>query len=435
MFNVTVLKIKDIVKYLVGTIILIGIIVYTTRFFAYKPNEQKIEKKQEKVSITEILKIRSNTLKKCLNKTIPVMAELEKEKESKKTTNNENKIFESFLETEISSIKGMEETEKEKNQTEDSNGSDNKKNTSDENKSDSNNSITEDEKIILASNSGIKTEVVTPNPIAENANVQYGNVKIKNQTTYNLTEDILNPNIKIDNKNILIFHTHSCESYTPSEKYQYSQTGNYRTTDKNYSVIRVGNELENYLKQYNINVIHDTSYHDYPSYTGSYTRSLQTVENILKTNQSDIIIDLHRDAVGSRPDYAPTVKIGEDYAAQIMFVIGTNEGGLWHPNWQQNLKFAVKVQQKAEEMYPGLFKPIMLTKSRYNQHTGKYANIMEIGSTGNTLDQCLNSMKYLSAVLNEILKWNFRDWGIVTHPSLISKIFLKVSQYFFLKMS
>lgn len=404
MFNVTVLKIKDIVKYLVGTIILIGIIVYTTRFFAYKPNEQKIEKKQEKVSITETLKIRSNTLKKCLNKTIPVMAELEKEKESKKTTNSENKIFESFLETEISSIKGMEETEKEKNQTEDSNVSDNKKNTSDENKSDSNNSITEDEKIILASNSGIKTEVVTPNPIAENANVQYGNVKIKNQTTYNLTEDILNPNIKIDNKNILIFHTHSCESYTPSEKYQYSQTGNYRTTDKNYSVIRVGNELENYLKQYNINVIHDTSYHDYPSYTGSYTRSLQTVENILKTNQSDIIIDLHRDAVGSRPDYAPTVKIGEDYAAQIMFVIGTNEGGLWHPNWQQNLKFAVKVQQKAEEMYPGLFKPIMLTKSRYNQHTGKYANIMEIGSTGNTLDQCLNSMKYLSAVLNEILK-------------------------------
>ena len=34
-------------------------------------------------------------------------------------------------------------------------------------------------------------------------------------------------------------------------------------------------------------------------------------------------------------------------------------------------------------MYPGLFKPIMLTKSRYNQHTGKYANIIEVGATGN----------------------------------------------------
>ena len=402
MFNVTVLKIKDIVKYLVGTIILIGIIVYTTRFFAYKPNEQKIEKKQEKVSITETLKIRSNTLKKCLNKTIPVMAELEKEKESKKTTNNENKIFESFLETEISSIKGMEETEKEKNQTEDSNGSDNKKNISDENKRDSNNSITEDEKIILASNSGIKTEVVTPNPIAENANVQYGNVKIKNQTTYNLTEDILNPNIKIDNKNILIFHTHSCESYTPSETYPYEQTGNFRTTDLNYTVARLGDELTNYLLGFGFKVNHDKTYHDYPAYTGSYSRSLESVKKDLQENPSDIIIDLHRDAIGSKSDYDPSVKIGDDVASQLMFVIGTNGGGLYHPNWQNNLRFAIKVQEIANEMYPGLFKPMIVRNSRYNQHLGKAAVIIEVGSTGNTLEQSLTSMKYLAKVFEKI---------------------------------
>lgn len=180
--------------------------------------------------------------------------------------------------------------------------------------------------------------------------------------------------------------------------------GNYRSTDLSYTVTRVGTELENYLKNYNINVIHNTSYHDYPAYTGSYTRSLQTVQGILQNDPSDIIIDLHRDAIGSRPDYAPTVKIGEDYCAQIMFVIGTNEGGLYHPNWNQNLKFAIKLQEKANEMYPGLFKPIMLTKSRYNQHAGKYANIMEVGATGNTLEQCINSMKYLSAVMNEVIK-------------------------------
>ena len=46
----------------------------------------------------------------------------------------------------------------------------------------------------------------------------------------------------------------------------------------------------------------------------------------------------------------------------------------------------------------------MLTKSRYNQHTGKYANIMEVGATGNTLEQCMTSMKYLAAVLNEVFK-------------------------------
>ena len=165
---------------------------------------------------------------------------------------------------------------------------------------------------------------------------------------------MLKPDITIDNKNVVIFHTHSCESYTASELYPYTPTGNFRSTDLNFTVTRVGTELTNYLNKYNISVKHDTSYHDYPAYNGSYTRSLNTVENILKTYSSDIIIDLHRDAIGSREDYAPTVKIGEDYAAQIMFVIGTNDGGLWHPNWNQNLKFAIKVQEKAEKMFPRL---------------------------------------------------------------------------------
>ena len=400
MFNVKILRMRDIRKCLVGIILTIAIVICTTRYFSSVKKENTKEKVIKETTKINIFKFGSLT--SCLNKTIPTMSNINEEykKIEKENKETESKNYlEEFIKTEMSSIKGIELAEQNKQQN--TNKEDEQTNTVENNQT---TDTQEDEKITLASNEAAKTEVVTPNPIAENANVQYGNVKIKNQTTYNLTEDILNPDIKIDNKNILIFHTHSCESYTPSEKYQYTQTGNYRTTDKNYSVIRVGTELENYLKQYNINVIHDTSYHDYPSYTGSYTRSLQTVENILKTNQSDIIIDLHRDAVGSRPDYAPTVKIGDDYAAQIMFVIGTNEGGLWHPNWQQNLKFAVKVQQKAEEMYPGLFKPIMLTKSRYNQHTGKYANIMEIGSTGNTLDQCLTSMKYLSAVMNEVLK-------------------------------
>ena len=251
---------------------------------------------------------------------------------------------------------------------------------------------------------GVKTEVITNNPIKETYNTEYGKVKIKNETDYTLTQEMLTPDITIENKNIVLFHTHSCESYTSSDAYPYTPTGNFRTTDLNFTVTRVGTELENKLKEYGYNVIHNTDYHDYPSYNGSYTKSLQTVENILQTTPSDIIIDLHRDAVGSRSDYAPTVKIGEEEAAQIMFVIGTNAGGLYHPNWQQNLKFAIKVQEKAEEMYPGLFKPIMLTTSRYNQHTGKFANIMEVGATGNTLDQCLTSMKYLSNVMNEILK-------------------------------
>ena len=385
MFNVTVLKIGDIIKYLVGISIIVMLMVFTARYFS----STKENKNTKNFKI-----LQANSLTKCMEQEIPAMASVNSENDTQeKNETSQNNYLEQFLQTEISSIKGIQEAEEEV-EVEGKNENQNETTQNTETRND----------VQLAQSTNAQTEVVTPNPISENYNVQYGNVKIKNQTTYNLTEDILKPDIKIDNKNIVIFHTHSCESYTSSEKYSYTQTGNFRTTDLKYTVTQVGSELENYLKKYNLNVVHDTSYHDYPSYTGSYTRSLKTVENILQTTPSDIIIDLHRDAIGSRADYAPTVKIGDDYAAQIMFVIGTNEGGLYHPNWNQNLKFAVKVQQKAEEMYPGLFKPMMVTKSRYNQHTGKYANIMEVGATGNTLEQCLTSMKYLSAVLNEVMK-------------------------------
>ena len=385
MFNVTVLKIGDIIKYLVGISIIVMLMVFTARYFS----STKENKNTKNFKI-----LQANSLTKCMEQEIPAMASVNSENDTQeKNETSQNNYLEQFLQTEISSIKGIQEAEEEV-EVEGKNENQNETTQNTETRND----------VQLAQSTNAQTEVVTPNPISENYNVQYGNVKIKNQTTYNLTEDILKPDIKIDNKNIVIFHTHSCESYTSSEKYPYTQTGNFRTTDLKYTVTQVGSELENYLKKYNLNVVHDTSYHDYPSYTGSYTRSLKTVENILQTTPSDIIIDLHRDAIGSRADYAPTVKIGDDYAAQIMFVIGTNEGGLYHPNWNQNLKFAVKVQQKAEEMYPGLFKTMMVTKSRYNQHTGKYANIMEVGATGNTLEQCLTSMKYLSAVLNEVMK-------------------------------
>lgn len=385
MFNVTVLKMKDILKYILGICLIIAILMTITKIFSKKANQEN--KKESKVQIFSF-----GGLTSCLDTTIPTIEVVNKEYnkiEEENTKINQGNYTEQFLKTEISSIKAIEEMEKD---------SKTKENIEENQKE-----LTQEE-ITLASTTGVQSEVVTENPIANKYNVQYGKVQIKNQTSYTLTEEMLKPDIKIDNKNVLIFHTHSCESYTSSEKFPYVPTGNFRTTDLNYSVTRVGTELENYLKQYQFNVMHDTSYHDYPAYNGSYARSLETVENMLKTTQADIIIDLHRDAIGSRADYAPTVKIGDEYAAQIMFVIGTAEGGLLHPNWNQNLKFAIKVQEKAEEMYPGLFKPITLTTYRYNQHTGKYANIMEVGATGNTLEQCLTSMKYLSAVFNEIAK-------------------------------
>ena len=210
--------------------------------------------------------------------------------------------------------------------------------------------------------------------------------------------------MNINKENIVIFHTHTCESYTPTEQFNYEQTGNFRTTDLNYSVVRVGEELTQNLVKYGFNVNHDKTYHDYPAYTGSYTRSKATVESVLASTPSDIIIDLHRDAIGSKSDYDPSVKIGDETVAQLMFVIGTNGGGLYHPDWRSNLKFAIEVQEKANEMYPGLFKTMIVRNSRYNQHLGKAACIIEVGATGNTLEQSMASMKYLAKVLEEYKK-------------------------------
>ena len=181
-------------------------------------------------------------------------------------------------------------------------------------------------------------------------------------------------------------------------------TGNYRTTNLDYSVARVGTELTKYLEKKKFNVMHNITYHDYPAYSGSYARSLETVQNLLVAEDTQLIIDLHRDAVGSSSSYAPTVKINDQFAAQLMFVIGTDGGGLEHSNWKQNLKIAVKIQEKANEMYPGLFRPIIIRNSRYNQHVTTGASIIEVGATGNTMEQCILSMQCLANVLSEVCK-------------------------------
>lgn len=400
MFRVTVLKKKDLIKYFVILILTIITILGLTKYF----NNLKKLDIQVYANDGEIQEAPQNEglfdydLTGCIDTTSAIIGSVN-DNNAPDTKRNEKNIYEEILKTQIGAIENFA-PEQEESATEEKVAENNESQTQGDTAPKDN---SEQENEVQLAKSGLPTEVVTQNPINLSFNTEYGAVKIKNGTSFELTNEIMEPNINIENKNILLFHTHTCESYTSSEKFPYTPTGNYRTTDLNFTVARVGDELESHLKQYGYNVIHDKTYHDYPSYNGSYTNSLATVEGILKQTPADIIFDIHRDAIGSRSDYAPCVKIGDDVAAQIMFVIGTSEGGLWHPNWKQNLKFAVKVQQKAEEMYPGLFKPMTLTKYRYNQHTGKYASIIEVGATGNTLEQCNNSMKYLAKVLDEVI--------------------------------
>ena len=385
MFNVAVIRMKDIIRFfLLGFLTVIIVLLFRNYF-----NKKNLEKLNIGKKLSSNM---SQYVKKAIDTELPnINVENNKSKEEK---NDGNRFLNAIIGLELGVVnateKMVENIEVNNEVGQNIENEENKENN-------------KEEKEVELPKESVETEVITKNPIADAYTKKYKGVKIKNETGYDLSdEDLSYDKLKINKSNIIIFHTHTCESYTSSKKYSYTPTGNFRTTDLKYSVARVGDELTKYLKKYNLNVLHDKTYHDYPSYNGSYSRSLATVSNILKSTSADIIIDLHRDAIGSYSGYAPTVRIGDEECAQIMFVIGTDGGKLKHPNWKSNLQFAIKLQELANKEYPGLFKPIIVRNSRYNQHLGKAACIIEVGSTGNKLEQCLNSMKYLSKILNEI---------------------------------
>lgn len=145
----------------------------------------------------------------------------------------------------------------------------------------------------------VQTSVIEANNKKDVYTDIYKTVQIKNESKYSLTEAMVTPDAKYsNNKDIIIYHAHTCESYTPTENSQYVASGNFRTTDTNYSVARVGAEFANYLAGKGYTAIHDKTYHDYPAYTGSYTRSLATIKNLLGTYKNvEAVFDIHRDAL------------------------------------------------------------------------------------------------------------------------------------------
>lgn len=384
---ITVINRKQIIKYLVGLIMIVGIIVGTARFFMENAVQQDIESSAQTISTSAQQfadEVENSGFLSCIDTSIPMIKNTKEDISSHQQTTSRGSTLQRVLNIQLGMMENVKELD------------------------DQDNPITDTtlEETIQHAQTGVSTQVITEKNITPRSTNTYGSVQIKNESNRTLTQDMIVPDFELSNKkDIIIFHTHSCESYDPSEQYNYTMTGNYRTTDLNFTVVRVGTELENYLKNYGYNIIHDTSYHDYPSYNGSYNSSLETVGNILKQNSGiQIAFDLHRDAIGNDNSYGPTVKIGDEVVAQIEFVIGTDGNGLPHPNWTQNLKTAIKIQEKANELYPGLFRPIIVRNSRFNQQLAPGATIIEVGATGNTMEQCLASMKYLAKVIDEVLK-------------------------------
>ncbi len=221
-----------------------------------------------------------------------------------------------------------------------------------------------------------------------------------------LLAEPLSFDINSDEPQILIVHTHTTESYTDSGKTKYTASDSDRSTDSAKNMIAVGNALAEVLNSKGIKTIHDTTVHDFPAYNGSYERCKATVlKNLSKYPSIKMVLDVHRDGIvradGTKVKVACEVEGNK--TAQCMFVVGTNSE-LTHDNWQENMKLAVKIQNKANEMYPNFMRPINLRSERFNQQLSKGSIIIEVGSNGNSLNEAIYSAKLMGNVISKLFE-------------------------------
>ena len=188
---------------------------------------------------------------------------------------------------------------------------------------------------------------------------------------------------------VLIYHTHTTESFEPFVRENYDAEFNYRTTDETKNVIMVGDAIQAELEAQGISVIHVRTIHDYPSYNGAYDRSRASIVPILEQYPSiKVALDIHRDAIsGEGVAYQPYIEKDGREAAQIMIISGCDDGTLGMPNYMKNFHFACALQQKLETDTPGLTRPILFDYRKYNQDLTNGSLLIEVGSHGNTLEQ------------------------------------------------
>ena len=200
-----------------------------------------------------------------------------------------------------------------------------------------------------------------------------------------------------DSPAVLILHTHGTESYTKTESY--TETSLYRTADTGYNVVSIGDRLTSLLENAGIRVIHDRTMYDLTDYNSAYLTARSATEEKLAADPSIcLVLDLHRDAAADSAGIpvGKTVNTAAGQAAQLMFVMGTDAGGYHHPQWEQNLSLALKLQAQLEKTCPGICRPVSLRTSRYNQDLSPGALLVEVGFTGNTRQEALLATEILA---------------------------------------
>lgn len=243
------------------------------------------------------------------------------------------------------------------------------------------------------------------------AGTQVENFYIKNKTdvNYDFSKYLNSPltfNVEknVNSPQVLIYHTHTTEGYMDEDVGYFYESFYSRTDNSNFNVVAVGDKITEVLNSKGISTYHDTTIHD-ATYEGAYERSANSVkEDMKKYKDIKVVLDIHRDALGTEENkIKPVFTYNEKKAAQIMILSGCDDGSNWFPNWENNLNFALKIQNKAEELYPGMTRPLSFDYFRYNEYVCDGSLLIEIGTEANSIDEVEYTGELLGNVLAEVL--------------------------------
>ena len=197
-----------------------------------------------------------------------------------------------------------------------------------------------------------------------------------------------------DAPQILLYHTHSKESFADSVP-----------GDENGGIVGAGEYLAQLLREeYGYNVIHDTGCYD-EDRAYAYNNSLPAIETILQENPSiEAVIDLHRYEMPA--DRRLVMELQGRPTAQFMFFNGlcrTKKGEiaqLENPYLADNLALSFQMQAACNEYYPGIARRIYLKAYRYNMHLCPKSLLIELGAQNNTEEEIHNACDVLAHVLD-----------------------------------
>ncbi|MBM7623138.1 stage II sporulation protein P [Sporohalobacter salinus] len=205
------------------------------------------------------------------------------------------------------------------------------------------------------------------------------------------------------NNNLVgVYHTHTSETYEVSVSNFHSRPGTKG------DIVEVGTELTKRLEsKYGIQTVHLTCIND-KVYRKSYLESRKTARQLIKNNPNlQIVFDIHRDALAKQgdKDLFTTVINGQKVAKIMIVVAKANKNyGLSHPDWKKNLKFAHKLANKINSIYPSLLRKIKVVDGRrYNQDLHSHSILLEFGGINNTALEAKRSARLMADVVASLL--------------------------------